>query len=305
MPKTCVAVPVGGKIHLPYLKETLLTLRQGGAFVVIGLDDCESVSGLGNYEAVYTTCTELADRVMLFPPESYYRRGSIWKKIWDCWAASDCPYLRAVGYDDWVPPAGLRQQETVLDRFPDSFASYANLVIQDETRGRTDFHTTALSRRGRVHAIGRNPFSFICWLVRRELVLTADFRERTLNGAAAWEWLFHATALPTACHCPTNAADSPVRRDHNLTLSSQNAAETPEMWAHITRDLYHHAGYSRAEAIEDWLAMRMNAYYRQQRMKIAPVYGLAMNTVYRTKRAFKRCLAPQTEAARVADLYSL
>jgi hypothetical protein len=281
MPQTCVAIPVGGKVNLDYLRETLALLQQSDAVIYIGLDEAESLSGLGNYDAVRALCEESADKVMLFPRESYYRPGGIWKKLLDCWQDSSCAYLRGIGYDDLLPPASIRQQQAMLENNPQLAACYANQVTQydNDVAGR-EFKNTALPLVQRLRAIGQNPFSFICWTVRREAILTPEFYARTLKGSAAWEWLFHATLLgDRSAHCNTAFADSPVRREHQQTISSQYQNLSSEQQEAYHREAFQIAGHSTAQIKADWKSLNMPAYYRKKREAVSPALGRLVNVV--------------------------
>lgn len=275
MPQTCVAIPVGGKVNLDYLRETLTLLRLSDAVIYVGLDEAESLSGVGNYDAVRALCEDSAHKVMLFPRESYYRPGGIWKKLLDCWQDSGCAYLRGIGYDDLLPPESIRQQQAMLENDPTLAACYANQVTQydDDVAGR-EFKNTALPLVQRLRAIGQNPFSFICWTVRREAILTPEFYARTLKGSAAWEWLFHATLLGDhSAHCSTAFEDSPIRREHQQTITSQYQQMTPETKKQFYEQIFSITQHSTDMAIRDWQSLQMTAYYKSQRCRISPLWG--------------------------------
>jgi hypothetical protein len=275
MPQTCVAIPVGGKVNVAYLRETFETLRQSEVVVYVGLDEAESLSGVGNYDEVRALCAQHADKVMLFPREYYYRPGGIWKKILDCWQDSGCAFLRGIGYDDLLPPAGIRQQQAMLQDNPALAACYANQVIQydDDVAGRT-LQNTCLSPLKRLRAIGQNPFSFICWTVRREAILTPEFYAKTLKGSAAWEWLFHATLLGAGGkHCNTAFADTPIRREHHQTISSQYTQMTPEQKKLFYDQIFAITRHSTDMAIKDWQSLNMPSYYLEQRQRLSPLLG--------------------------------
>jgi hypothetical protein len=133
-----------------------------------------------------------------------------------------------------------------------------------------------------VREIGRNPFSFICWLARRELVLSADFRARTARGSFAWEWLFHAACLGAPCaHADTAPDASPVRREHAMTISSQYQALSQAEQERYHAEAFRVAGYSSAQTRADWDSLNMPAYYRQQRQQAVPLWGTLANLLPR------------------------
>jgi hypothetical protein len=248
------------------------------------MDEAESLTGLGNYEEVRAIAEELAHKVMLFPRESYYRPGGIWKKILDCWQDSGCAYLRGIGYDDLIPPESIALQQNALAENPSLMACYGNQITQYDTdiTGRT-FENTALSPLKRLLAIGRNPFSFICWAVKRELVLTPEFYAKTLKGAAAWEWLFHATLLGAGGqHCNTPMDASPIRREHAHTISHQYSQMTPEQKQQLHDATLALTGYDTRDAVQDWRSLDMPAFYAAQRKRLSPLLGTLINLVPRT-----------------------
>ena len=216
----CVAIPIGGIVHLDYLKETLSLLQGSDALVYVGIDSKESLLSLDNYKQVREICDQYADKVLEFPPESYFRPGGIWKKIYTCWQASGATYVRGLGYDDLVPEGLILKQYEFMKVQPYLDATYTDCLILDEVNNTTKFQNTNLSGYNKIRQIGRNPFSFICWLIKFSSIDSVEFHQNLEKAAPGFEYFLHATLFEKKySHFQTNEKTSPVRREHARTLS--------------------------------------------------------------------------------------
>lgn len=271
----CVAIPVGGCVNEPYLEHNLKLLRDAGCIIYVGIDSQESLLSLGNYESVRCIVNQYADKVLEFPPESYYRPGSIWKKIYDCWKDSGAPYVRALGYDDYLPIKLLREQHAFMLANPRIDASYSNQLIVDEVKEEEVFTNTRLNRFNRIRKLGKNPFSFICWEMRAEYILDPQFEKMLMVGCADFECLFHTWLFKgDSVHFDSVRDGSAVRREHKYTVSyyAQTGVLTETDAKSVAmRDI---TGYSTDQIMKDWYSLNFPKYVRDIRFEKSPLVAL-------------------------------
>jgi hypothetical protein len=268
MDDMCVAIPVGGVVHEEYLIENLQSLRQSPCKVYVGIDATQSLFSLGNHSKVREICKEYAHQVIEFPSESYYRPGSFWKKIYLCWKASGAKYVRALGYDDLLPPNLIKNQYLFMKERPDLECSYANCVIKDENEKKEIFQNTELNGYRKVWNIGRNPFSFISWIIRFDSICNADFESKLERSSMGFEYLLHKELFNrNYAHFPSSPNESPIRREHPYTVSEyakkgiiHNKVDTVLRIRELT-------GYSENQTLEDWRSLKMESSVHEVRRK--------------------------------------
>lgn len=271
MQELCVAIPVGGVVNEKYLEYNLKILRESGCLVYVGLDSKESLVSTGNYRLVKEIVYQYADRVLEFPPEFYYRPGGIWKKIFDCWRASKAPYVRALGYDDYLPTELIKKQHAFMVK-KELDGSYSNQLVVDEVKNGEIFTNTELGKLGKIRCIGKNPFSFICWQVRAAYILTEEFESKLMRASLNFECLFH-TYLLKGCSAHFNSAPdaSAVRREHQHTVS--HLAQTGVLTDFDARSaaMREITGYSLEQTKADWHTLHFSAYVKEIRKSLSPL----------------------------------
>jgi hypothetical protein len=271
----CVAIPVGGIVNETYLEYNLQMLRDAECLIYVGVDSQESLLSLGNYSSVRRLIDQYADHVLEFPPESYYRPGSIWKKIFDCWKASKAPYLRALGYDDYLPVKLLEEQHSFMLANPAIEASYSNQLVVDEVQACEKFTHTYLSPFNRIRAIGKNWFSFICWEVRADYILCEEFEQKLMRGCHCFENLMHAYLLKgNSLHFNSVKNASAVRREHHHTIShlaQQGILTELDDKSKAIREI---TGYSTAQTESDWRSLDFHHYVQNIRYQLSPLRTL-------------------------------
>jgi hypothetical protein len=105
----------------------------------------------------------------------------------------------------------------------------------------------------------------------------------TLKGSYGWERLFHAMCFGSPHrHVDTVLHDSPIRREHVHTISSQYNPLTPEQKAQYHRDIFEIAHYSEEQSYADWQSLNVPQYYKQKRVAASPFWGGAANFLWKT-----------------------
>ncbi len=272
--RVCVAIPVGGVVHEDYLFQTLKDLRKTDALVYVGIDSEPSLISLNNYESVYKISKDFAHEVVAFPPESYFRPGGIWKKMYICWQKSGAEYVRGIGYDDLLPPEIIVKQHEFMKKNSQLAATYANCEILDEIENRRSFQPTQLKGYDKIKQIGRNPFSFIAWLVKFSSIDNGDYRSKMEIASRGFEYFFHTYLFGLEnTHFFSKPGESPIRREHRRTISHLQCTFGDKN--EKVKTIREMTGYSEKQTSEDWKRLNLPKLAHQIRVKKSPLYAWA------------------------------
>jgi len=145
MNKTHIVIPIGvgapGTPHPEYLRDSIESvLNQSSPDWILTVASDSNVS-----DEVKNLLSEYEGKVNVkwFEPFSFFRKGSIWKKIWDSWEDEDSKYVAFLHYDDIWHQDKLRDQVKLLETTDFKVAtckvfqidSTKNVISQDLSSG--------------------------------------------------------------------------------------------------------------------------------------------------------------------------
>ena len=143
--KTHIVIPIGvgapGTPHPEYLRDSIESvLNQSSPDWILTVASDSNVS-----DEVKNLLSEYEGKVNVkwFEPFSFFRKGSIWKKIWDSWEDEDSKYVAFLHYDDIWHQDKLRDQVKLLETTDFKVAtckvfqidSTKNVISQDLSSG--------------------------------------------------------------------------------------------------------------------------------------------------------------------------
>ena len=180
-----------------------------------------------------------ADKIKIFPKDSWFSPGSIWKKIVICWEESDCKYVGWTAYDDFSSLDRFELQYKQLEETDKNSSFCSNYIIENgNTRqvndGNIDFIST----------IGNHALFVPAYLIRKDTILNSGLCNYKEKFSRYFEGLLNyfiiKTGIPISC---PNAKF--YRREHKGTLT-----ETwREQWF---MDSFKRTGYSPDQCGDDW-----------------------------------------------------
>jgi hypothetical protein len=231
--KAHIVIPIGvgapGTPHPAYLRDSIESIiNQTSSEWILTVASDSNVSDevkelLQEYEGKI--------KVKWFEPFSFFRKGSIWKKIWDCWQEDNAEFLAFLHYDDVWEKSKLEEQL--------KFIEANNLKIATSRVFQIDVNRNVVSPdlSGGTYAICHS------MLIRREAIEASNLLLRYNEWAAYFE-----RVLIEEMVCMGNwlRCDSAVfyHRTHDKSITNtmhENAEYVKEQTAqtgYTLRDMY-------------------------------------------------------------------
>jgi len=183
-----------------------------------------------------------ADKIEIFPSPSYFRRGGIWLKIWECWKKSNAEYVAWQGYDDISDIWRFKKQyKTIKATKANSCFCEAKLksgkVIKamHPDKNNIDF----------LSYLGRHIPFMGAFLLRRKAILSSGLGEYRDKWSYYFEGLLYAFILKTGKPAISDGVFFYV--DHPATIT--HTVTEKEEWV---KEQVRRAGYTFEQCKEDW-----------------------------------------------------
>lgn len=197
---------------------------------------------------------DIADKVVMFPPHSYYAKGGIWNKIYTCWEQSDADYVAWNGYDDYSSADRFELQSKTLDD------TGANACFCKQAMTRNDIIT--LTNSGNLDwlkALGQHALYMGGFLLRRKAILDSGLGEHRHKWPYYFEGLLYAYILKTGR--PVVSDGTFFYHDHGGTIS--HTAREERDWVKEARAI---TRYTLEETEADWASIDLSRICQEIRV---------------------------------------
>lgn len=244
-------VPIGGNVNVDLLKKTLSFSKKAGYELVIVADKEKSIFFDGDWDEVLQIARLHSDKLIFSPAESYFRRGSIWLKLLTGVQEATNPWVRFCGYDDFSYPSAyvsenLNCAAICTDVRINHIDSPEESILQKAPKN----YYQAIAKGW------RNPFSFIGWTIRVELLKSDNFSEVFLKGAFFFEKIFHIKLFSEkwVWMDATQYGGHPIRIEHPATISSDSKSSEFVELRKIAQSI---GGYNESDRDADWRSLNV------------------------------------------------
>jgi len=187
-----------------------------------------------------------ADRIETYPAGSYYRPGGIWKKIWDMWETSECPYVAWQGYDDISHEKRFEFQLEAIER-----TGY-NSCFGIQKRFVNDIKSATMVNDGSINFyayVGNHPEFMGGFLLNKQALLDSGLGEHKYKWSHYFEGLLFAYIMKMGMIANSDGVF--YFRYHSGSIAS---TVNPE-WVEEQRQL---TGYSYEQCLQDWESIQFN-----------------------------------------------
>jgi hypothetical protein len=184
-----------------------------------------------------------ADRIEYFGKYSYFARGGIWKKIWECWEKAPEKYLTQNGYDDYSSLNRFEEQVKTLDA-TNSHACLCSCIVDDKLingkeyfvhNGNIDFKMT----------VGNHTYMG-AYLVKKDYILNSGIGQYKNMWSSYFEGLYNLYLLNGGKPCSTDKGIF-YYRNQPAMISKMDSRDAD--WCQMAKN---ECGYQDAEVLEDF-----------------------------------------------------
>jgi hypothetical protein len=192
-------------------------------------------------------CKEFLEKnnveVKWFEPFTYFRKGGIWKKIFDTWKDKDTKYMAFLHYDDLWDLEKLRIQVEKMET-EKLDASWSEAYVMDEqgNTNPTDYSFQEISK----NTVGTRTMAFAhSVIVSREKMMNSGILEHQELWAANFEdvWALYVHKIKNARKTPGAKV---FWRNHSLNISN-----TVREVVDFVKEQRAHTDYSLEETMQD------------------------------------------------------
>jgi hypothetical protein len=197
-----------------------------------------------------------ADKIKIFPKDSYFRPGGIWKKIWQCWEESDSTFINWQGYDDASSPNKFNLQYKKIIETKSNSCFSSNYLMKDNkiitvNNGNINF----------INYIGTHPMFMGSFLIRKNAILNSGIAQYINKASYYFEGLLFAFIMKTGIPCiETNAKF--YYREHSSTISS-----TCREKEKYVQQAIKNVGYTFQQCKQDWDSINFNSICEEIKKK--------------------------------------
>ena len=202
--------------------------------------------------------------VKWFDPFFFYRKGSIWKKIFDTWKESDSEYVAFMHYDDvWEIDKALLQTETMTRESLE--ASWSEVYVIGESSEIKSGDVAHFQRLDIDNWNSRTVAFAHSTIVRRDSIFSSGILEHENDWAATFEdiWILYLRTFQNA-HKVTGALF--FWRDHSMSLTQTGREE-----AKFVQEQRAVTNYTLSETFSD--SDKMNKTLERVKSKILKKYN--------------------------------
>jgi hypothetical protein len=191
-----------------------------------------------------------ADDIKIFDTESsYFSRGGIWLKIYNCWEQSKCPYVCWSGYDDFSSIDRFEKQLIAIETNNGNSCFCNSYVSGDGKDGHLVTKSSDVDFRS---SLGSHVSFMGAWLLKKDAIINSGIDKHKLLWAYGFEDLLNSYILKMGKICRSEG--SFFYHDHRGTISNTGRELNP--WVQEIRKI---TSYSLLETENDWKSINFKA----------------------------------------------